>query len=460
MNPRFSLPVYIVLCLMLLAAACTKDFERPALPINATIPFSSSGDAEPAEKWWTAFGDGELNALVDQALQENFSLKTAWQRLRASQAVVKRESSGFFPSLDALGELEVGNDASQENPKLLLGLSAEYEVDLWGRIGQAVQAETFRAAASLADYKTAAVSLSAETTLAWFQLLEAQSRKKLLELQQDANTKILRLIKVRFGTGLVGSVDILRQEQLIEENSQQIIRVDSDIKVLDHQLAVLTGRLPQQALQYRHTALPDLPPLPATGLPLALTQRRPDIQRAFKLLAAADRDMAAAVSDQYPRLTLTGSLSTENDENADIMEQWTRSLTAGLLAPLFDGKRRSAEVERTQAVKKERLYEYASTILEAFREVEDALIQEANQDQELQSLSEQLRLARRALERIEFEYLNGVRDYIDVLTTLRDEQQLRRDLLSAKLRLLEFRVALYRALAGGFETPLETAPPS
>lgn len=170
--------------------------------------------------------------------------------------------------------------------------------------------------------------------------------------------------------------------------------------------------------------------------------------------------MAAAVSDQYPRLTLTGSLSTENDENADIMEQWTRSLTAGLLAPLFDGKRRSAEVERTQAVKKERLYEYASTILEAFREVEDALIQEANQDQELQSLSEQLRLARRALERIEFEYLNGVRDYIDVLTTLRDEQQLRRDLLSAKLRLLEFRVALYRALAGGFETPLETAPPS
>jgi NodT family efflux transporter outer membrane factor (OMF) lipoprotein len=445
---------------MLFFSACTKEFENPSLPFNATMPFSSSGDAEPAEKWWTSFGDAALNELVDQALHDNFSLKSAWQRLRASRAEVVRASSGLFPSLDALGELEIGNDESRQNPQFLLGLSAEYEVDLWGRIGQAIEAEEFRAAASFADYKTAALSLSAETTLAWFQLLEAQSRKDLLEEQQDANTKILQLIKIRFGTGLIGSVDILRQEQLIEENKQQIIRVDSDIKVIKHRLAVLTGRLPQEGLLYEHAVLPDVPPLPATGLPPELTRRRPDIQRAFNLLAAADRDMAAAVSDQYPRLTLTGSLSTQNDDNIDILEQWTRSLAAGLLAPLFDGKRRSAEVERTKAVKQERLYEYASTILEAFREVEDALIQESKQGLELQSLSEQLRLAQKALERIEFEYLNGVRDYIDVLTTLRDEQQLRRDLISAKLRLLEFRIALYRALAGGFDTPFEAAPPS
>ncbi len=103
----------------------------------------------------------------------------------------------------------------------------------------------------------------------------------------------------------------------------------------------------------------------------------------------------------------------------------------------------------------QRLYEFGQTILTAFREVEDALIQEKKQLQRIRSLEEQVRLAKETYERLKYEYFNGAGDYIDVLAALTDEQRLRRDLLSARLALLEFRIALYRALAGGFKTSRE-----
>jgi len=113
-------------------------------------------------------------------------------------------------------------------------------------------------------------------------------------------------------------------------------------------------------------------------------------------------------------------------------------------------------VARSRSVKQQRLFEYGQTILTAFQEVEDALIQEKKQRQRIESLEKQLRLADATYEQLRLEYFNGVTDYIDVLNTLTDRQELRRNLLSAELELLEFRIALYRALAGGFDTGRDT----
>ncbi|MGM0454361.1 MAG: TolC family protein, partial [Thermodesulfobacteriota bacterium] len=197
-----------------------------------------------------------------------------------------------------------------------------------------------------------------------------------------------------------------------------------------------------------------VPPLPATGLPADLVRRRPDVDQAHLRLKAADADTAAAVSNQYPRLTLSASLSTSNDAGSDLFTDWARSFSGSLVAPLLDAGRRQAEVDRSQAVKKQRLYQYGQAVLTAFQEVEDALVREKKQVQQIESIEARVRLAERTYRQLRTEYINGAADFIDVLTALTEAQQLRRELISARRERMEIRIGLYRAVAGGFETPM------
>ena len=172
-------------------------------------------------------------------------------------------------------------------------------------------------------------------------------------------------------------------------------------------------------------------------------------------LKAADRDLAAAISNQYPRLTLSVSASTAASTAQDLFQSWAYAFAGDLLAPIFRGGALRAEVDRTEAVRTQRLYQYGQTILTAFQEVEDALIREKKQRERIQQLERQVELAQQAYEQLRTQYFNGAADYLDVLTALDEVQQLRRDRLAAERTLVEDRIALYRALAGSFETERE-----
>ena len=438
-------------------SGCSPRVVSPSLPVDPPKAFSTAGSHALTERWWTAFGDAEVDSLVDTALQSNISLETAWHRLRGAQAVVDRESASLIPDLDVLFQAEVERSESGDDETLRLGVASDYEIDLWGKIRSAVDAERYRSRATRADYRTAALSLSAEVVRTWYQLMEARSQLDLFDRQIDTNTKVLSLIRARFGSGQVRSVDILRQRQLLESTREQKIGAESRIQVLENRLAVLLGRPPRDRIEYTHRPLPDLPPLPDTGLPAELIQRRPDVQKAYNLLRAADRDLAVAVTSRYPRLSLTASASSSSDDPGGLFENWARNLTVGLLAPIFNAGELGAEVDRNRAVKQERLSDYGQTVLTAFQEVENALVQERKQVERIRSIREQVRLARQTYEQLRLEYLNGISDYLDVLAALTADQRLERELISARLVLLEYRVALYRALAGGFETSREIA---
>jgi NodT family efflux transporter outer membrane factor (OMF) lipoprotein len=437
---------------------CAPQSETAAPPLEVPTSFSEAGSLDVPDRWWTAFDSDRLNALVDTATTTNFTLKTAWQRLRAAQAVVDRESGALFPDLEASGRAEGrgGTEAAfAVGESFELGLSSVYEVDLWGRIRSRVEAERFRAEASRADYQTAALSLSATVVRTWYQLAEARSQRRLVQEQIQTNEKVLRLLENRFETGQIRSVDILRQRQLVESTREQRTVVESRVRVLEHRLAVLLGRSPQTGIENPPAALPDLPSLPEAGVPTDLVRRRPDVRRAHNLLKAADRDLATAISDQYPRLTLSVSGSTVAGGATNLFQTWAYSFAGNLLAPLFRGGALRAEVDRTAAVRTRRLYEYGQTILTAFREVEDALVREKKQRERIQTLEEQVNVAQQAYEQLRTQYFNGAVDYLDVLTALDEVQRLRRDRLSAELALVEDRIALYRALAGAVETDRE-----
>jgi NodT family efflux transporter outer membrane factor (OMF) lipoprotein len=440
--------------------SCATQQKNAPLPVDAPQTFSNSGSSEVPDRWWTTFENDKLNTAVDTALQSNFNLKTAWQRLRASQAVVDRQSSALFPDLEATAGAETSRDSDTESDfddaeSLSLALSSVYEVDLWGRIRSAVDAEQFRAQASLADYHTAGLSLSAEITRTWYQVAEALNQVQLVDEQIKTNEKVLNLLVNRYGGGQIRVVDILRQKQLLESTREQKLIAESRAQVLENRLAVLVGRPPQDGVSSGPEHLPDLPSLPKTGVPMDLVRRRPDVRSSFNLLQAADRDMASAVSNQYPRLTISASATTSADNAGGLFEDWAMSLAGNLLAPIFRGGELSAEVDRTEAVKRQQLYQYGQTVLVAFREVEDALVQEQKQKQQVQRINQQLKLATEAYEQLRFQYFNGAANYLEVLTALDEVQQLRRDQLSARLTTVEFRIALYRALAGSFETERE-----
>ena len=236
--------LFSVILLSLLLAFCSPKTAQVVLPVKPPGDFSFSGDVQIPQKWWMVFNDKKLNALVDSAMVSNLSLKTAWQRLQASRAILKRESATLFPSLNGSVDAEINNRQSefQQSQRFRLGLYSEYEIDLWGRIMAGVDAQQFRMEAAYADYQTSALILSAEIVRTYFQMQEANNQLLLANEQVGINEKMLQLIKVRFGSGLVRSVDILRQKQLLEATDEQRIQAESRVEVLEHQLAVLLGK--------------------------------------------------------------------------------------------------------------------------------------------------------------------------------------------------------------------------
>lgn len=439
---------------------CSPKITNVALPIEDVQEFTYTGTEILEEKWWTAFNDENLNVLIDSAMQSNFDLAATWQQFLAAKATVVREAGVKWPQIEGSAQTALNfpeNDfRGGENTQL--GLSASYEIDLWGRIRTAVQAEKYRADASLYDYKTAAISLSAEIATTYYQLLAAKKQRQITLNQITTNENIIKLIRSRFVGGQIRAVDILRQVQLLESTKEQRIIFSTDVALLENRLAVLLGKQPQKEMDIETTDLPDLPELPEAGLPLELLRRRPDLQQSYALLLAADRDMASAVRSKYPVISVSARGQLRANNFANLFDNWAYSLAGNILAPLFYGRQLSAEANRTEAVKQQALYTYGQTTLEAFEEVENGLVRDEMQKDRLTNIARQLELAEKSNEQLRIEFLNGFSPYLDVLIGLDEEQQLRRDYVAAQSEQIEIRIGLYRALAGGFDTERDLEP--
>lgn len=457
---------------ILLPGCASTEPDSPALP-ETPPAFSATGNAASPAQWWIAFEDEELNESVALALRDNPSIAAAAQRLRAARAVLRQSSADRWPNLNASARARTEDDPDEEETTetLTLGFEAAFEIDLWGRIADQTRAQALRTEATMADWHTAALSLTAEVVRTELRLREARARQNLLRRQLETNQQVLQLLQTRFANGRIRAADVLRQEQLMESTRDRLLNARARSATLRTLLLTLQGQVPTRgqaspvdspASPNPVRALPTLPPLPDTGIPANLLQNRPDLRAAWFQVLAADRETAAAIANRFPRLTLTASLSTtEENGTTEIFDDWLQSFAAGLLLPLIDAGERRAEVERRRALREEALQNYRSAALTAFREVEDALVREQTQADRRQSLRRQLELAQQAYQQLRLQYRNGTTDYIEVLTALTDTQQLQRDLLEARRQLLEFRVALYRALAGHLpHLPETVSPPS
>lgn len=451
-----------LLLLVTFLVSCTTMPSKIESPIEVQEKFSASGESPLPDKWWTSFNDPTLNRLIDRALGNNLRLRSVWDRLAQSEAVGRKAGADFFPTLDLQGrafrsEARGGGSTADVRRQTTsfsnfsLGLVAGYELDLWGRIRSNQDAVELDIQASAEDLQSAAITLSARVAETWYRLVEQYGQLELLSIQLLTSEQVLELVTLRFRRGKVNATDVLQQRQFIESIRGEILVSESRAKVLEHQLAILLGQSPDSPVAERVIQLVPLPPLPDTGLPADLVQRRPDIRQAYFKLLAADRRVASAISERFPRISLSLQIDSSSDRVSDLFNNWLTTLAANLVTPLFDGESRKAEVDRRRAVTSQNLHEYAQIILDSLGEIEDALIQERKQQALIVSLNKQIALSKQVTERIRDRYAHGAVDYLRILDVLLTNQSLERNLLEAHRRLIEFRIALYRALGGGWE---------
>lgn len=445
------------------AAGCRTGEPRrikPAFELPAT--FTVSGTEPMPGQWWQSLDDPPLAAVIEQALADNFTIRSAWARLTQAEQIAVQAGAALYPAASYTGGAQrvrqetAGTTAYASDYSA--GLIAAYEVDLWGRIRSGRQAAVLDAESAAADVSAAAMSLSAAIAKLWYQLGEAKLQEQIILDQIDTNEKILNVITVQFRQGQVGAADVFNQQQLVQSSQGQLIQVREDIVLLQHQLSVLTGRAPGLWWAEEPIGLIGLGDLPQVDVPAVVIQRRPDVRSAYLTVQAADRRLASAIADRYPSVSISAATETFAERTSELFDDWLANLAANLTGPLFDAGLRRAEVRRTRAVVAERLSTYSQTVLEALQETEDALGREFYQRRYVESLQKQLELARNVYERTYQNYLKGRQDYIRVLTALVTMQSLEQRELTARRVLIEHRIDLCRSIAGGWpmQRPDET----
>lgn len=439
--------------------ACAPFAPEKRIPQREMLPEVYSNRASQSDivqKWWKTFGDGQLDMLVEEALAANYSLRQNWARLKQARALAVRSGAGLYPDLSLDGSASTGRSRTDDGQtategsveSYALGLASTYELDLWGRIRSEKEAAALAANASREDLNAAAMTLTANVATRWIGIHSQRMQKQLLERQLKANQTLVELVELRFRKSLASALDVFQQRQLVAQSRSQIPLVERSERQLLNELAVLLGRSSHAALQIESRPLTVPADVPETGIPAQLLAARPDIQAAMRRLEAADWDVAAAKADRLPSIRLSANATYQADEVNLLFDNWLINLAGNITAPLIDGRRRKAEVDRRQAVVEENLAAYRQTILTAMREVEDALVGEEKLQAHLKGLNEQLSAAQNALNEARSRYRNGLSDYLPVLTQLLTVQNLERTIIQRKADLLVARVDLHRALGG------------
>jgi len=426
-----------------------REPEKNLLPSAFTVP---PNQWDPARRWWETFDDPQLTALIEEALGQNLSLQQSWARLRQAQALAVKSGAALYPDLTlgagASSERRRTTTATDTVERYSLGLSSSYEIDLWGRIRSERQAARLSAMASREDLNTAAITLSANVAVRWIGIISQRMQKQLLVQQLEANQILQELVELRFRKSLASALDVFQQRQLVEQSRAQLPLVEQAERQLLNELALLLGRTSFSLPQIQAQSIEVPSDLPTAGIPAQLLTDRPDIRAAMQRLEAADWNVAAAKADRLPQINLSAAAAYQADELSLLFDNWIIDLAANMTAPLFDGRRRTAEIQRLQAVVAENLAAYRETILTAIREVEDELINEVKLREHLKGLEAQLNAAKSALNEARRRYRNGLIDYLPVLTQLLAVQTLERTQIQRKADVLTARVNLYRSLGG------------
>jgi outer membrane protein TolC len=330
-----------------------------------------------------------------------------------------------------------------------VGVAASYEVDLWSELRSTQRAAWLDVQAQRDAVDTAAITVAASIASTWYQLTEAKALVRIAQEQIKTNQDVLKIVTVKWRKGAARAADVYRQRQLVASTEARLIAAEEIVQLLQYALCVLIGERPEAAWQRISIESPKLPPIPVLGVPADVLLRRPDVRRSYRQVRASDERLAAAIADQYPRISISARAETSSEVRvSDLFDDWLANLAANAVQPLFDRDLRKAEVRRQKAIVSERIHAWSRTILGALEEVEGALTRERQQTELIENLERRLELASLTYDRNQESYIKGQVDYIRVLESLESLQALQRSIATARRTLIQHRIDLYRSIAG------------
>ena len=451
-------PYLVVFLILLGGGGCSlhgSHMEQAALELPAVFVEAGAQDsaASPLGRWWEAFADPALNALMTEALVNNLDVLKVRARLAQFEALAQGSRAALFPTLNLGGKAgrahSQGASGEFTGSSQALSVAAVYEVDLWQKLKATSDAAGFVALASRQDLKALYMQLTAQVADHYYLVREKQAQLALLDSMIDALTDKLQRVEARYRQGVAAAIDVYQARQnLLEVQQAKPLQQAAQARA-SHALALLLGRFPADNIA---PDLIEIPPAPAAfpaGLPATLLTNRPDIEAAFLRLRARDQEIGAAVAKRFPALNLLADYGASRvDLGAAIVSGSFWNIGAELSQSLFDAGRRKAEVSRTEAVFAEQLAGYRQVVLNAVREVEDALAGNRATEQQLALLVDHEQAAAAALEFASNDYFQGLSDYLPVLVAQQAHFKSKSSVLAARRQLLADRISLARALGG------------
>jgi len=455
----------IALSLLLASCALGPNYQRPSTSIpdqyryGAQTPESQSvGDAT----WSNVYQDPQLQQLIATALHNNYDLKTAVARIEEARATVGETRLAFFPTIDAQANISRTKNSTDlllpGEPRFTnvsqVSVQASYELDFWGRLRRAN--ESARASLLSSDFgrRAVTVSLIANVATGYFSLLSLDSQLEVAKRTVGTREKFVELTRQQHDRGYATGLDIATAEAQAAAARATIPLLELQVGQLEDQLCVVLGENPHPIDRpHRGEEMPPPPPLPPSGLPSQLLERRPDVREAEEALHAANADIGAAKAALFPTISLTGLAGSLSTPLGNLFKASTAewSVAAGAVQPLLNAQRSIYQVELAQARTHEALFQYQKTVQSAFQEVADALLAfnkylefERQQVVQVEALrrAEAIALAR---------YRVGYASYFDVINADRDLFQAELTLSGAYGNNLTSLVRLYQVLGGGWQ---------
>jgi len=439
----------------LASCALGPDYKRPdvVVPAGYKEP-ATTAPTQPAigTDWWTLFNDSALTKLAEETMAANLDIKAAIARVDQAHDVTLSARGNFFPLLSSSSSARrTGSATVTSDTTYTLPVSLSYEVDLWGRLRRQYESSKNSEQATADDLEFVRQTAVANVAQAYFNIRLFDQQIASFEEALVLYNKQLDLSETKFKAGISLPTDRLQARTQVNNATNQLIEVKRSRAKQEHAIAILLGRAPSD-LSLEHAPLTTQIPIVPTSLPVTLLSRRPDVAAAEHRLAAANAQIGIATANFFPSFTLsaTGSLISNNLDNLLDWEKRTWSAGAGLNLPIFSGGQQTAALAQSKARYQELVATYRSTVLAAFRDIEDQLSDLTLLSDKAKSLEETLANALELSRLTEIQYRQGLTTYLQVIDA---NQTLLTNQLSAaqaQSQRLSATVLLIKALGGGW----------
>ncbi len=428
---------------------------------------------EPAayRDWWRAFDDPLLDRIIAQAYRENLSLRIAGLRVLQARALLGIAAGEFYPQVQqGFGSLQYNRPSKRSAASTAgitpgfwlseIGFSASWELDFWGKFRRTIESANAGWLATLADYDTVLVSLTADVADSYVLIRTLEKRIEIARRNVETQTESLQIAEARFQYGTVSQLDVAQAESVLNNTLASVPVLEAQLRQTQNALCVLLGLAPSDLVEVLKapSKIPVSPPQVVVGIPADLLRRRPDVRSAEYRAAAQCALIGAAKADLYPAFSLTGTfgfLSTDLGKNklSDMFQWQSRTLQGGpsLTWDLFNYGRITNNVRVQDALYQELIITYQNTVLAAQQEVEDNLAAFLKAQDQAGFLAKAVTAAQKSLDLAVLQYQEGV---IDFTTVLAAQQALinEQDSLATTLgNISSSLVGIYRALGGGWE---------